>query len=332
MRKTIVLNLFAGPGAGKSTGACYIFSQLKMKGIDCEYVSEFAKDKVWEHNEEVLKCQFYISGKQSYKISRVYGKVDVIITDSPILVGAIYGDYDNPNLVPAIVYEFKKYNNVNIFLERDKPYNPNGRMQTEDEAKEKDAQLLELMKKYDVPYTTMKGNKEGYDLIVNELLHIISAEKRAECQQPFWAECNSKKIKPKTETFGRITSDFLEALGLELVLTETERCYRMVFDDEDVRYNFSLTWNRYDDKWIYSDYRNRVFGVESIMDLEDILRLAGIIDKFGKERFFNIANKYIFDMDFPSLSEEELQQLIQQQSQSEWLQTDKEKPIYISNK
>ena len=294
MKKTIVLNLFAGPGAGKSTGACYIFSQLKMKGIDCEYVSEFAKDKVWEHNEEVLKCQFYISGKQSYKISRVYGKVDVIITDSPILVGAIYGDYDNPNLVSTIVYECKKYNNINIFLERDKPYNPNGRMQTEEEAKKKDAQLLELMKKYDVPYTTIQGNKEGYDSVVDELVHIIQNKNQVKDEiKPEEEHCPSY---PSPGTPDHITPDFLEALGLKLIPNKTERCYHMVLDEEDVRYNFSLTWNHYDDKWIYSDYRNRIFGVDTIPDLEDILRLTGIIDVLGTEKFHTVANNYIRDM------------------------------------
>lgn len=55
MKKSIVVNLFAGPGADKSTGATYIFSKLKMLGIDAEYVSEFAKDKVWEENERVFQ-------------------------------------------------------------------------------------------------------------------------------------------------------------------------------------------------------------------------------------------------------------------------------------
>ena len=55
MKDTLVVNLFAGPGAGKSTGAAYIFSMLKMAGIDTEYVNEYAKDKVWEDNKEVFK-------------------------------------------------------------------------------------------------------------------------------------------------------------------------------------------------------------------------------------------------------------------------------------
>lgn len=45
MKNTLVVNLLGGPGCGKSTGAAYIFSQLKMRNIDAELVTEFAKDK-----------------------------------------------------------------------------------------------------------------------------------------------------------------------------------------------------------------------------------------------------------------------------------------------
>ena len=43
-KTTIVVNLFPGLETGKSTGAAYIFSKLKMAGVDAEYVSEFAKE------------------------------------------------------------------------------------------------------------------------------------------------------------------------------------------------------------------------------------------------------------------------------------------------
>lgn len=46
MKNTLIVNLLAEPGAGKSTAAAYIYSQLKMHGISAEYVTEFAKDKV----------------------------------------------------------------------------------------------------------------------------------------------------------------------------------------------------------------------------------------------------------------------------------------------
>lgn len=59
----LVVNLFGAPGSGKSTGAAYIFSQLKIAGVNAELVTEFVKDKVWENNEEVFKNQAYIFGK-----------------------------------------------------------------------------------------------------------------------------------------------------------------------------------------------------------------------------------------------------------------------------
>lgn len=62
---TIVVNLFGEPSAGKSTAAMDITARLKRKGINAEYVSEFAKDKVYEQKSEGFKHQKYIFGKQS---------------------------------------------------------------------------------------------------------------------------------------------------------------------------------------------------------------------------------------------------------------------------
>ena len=76
---TIVVNLFGAPGSGKSTGAAYIFSKLKMLGVDAELVTEYAKDKVWENNTIALSNQTYVFGKQHFRISRCEDKVDVII-------------------------------------------------------------------------------------------------------------------------------------------------------------------------------------------------------------------------------------------------------------
>lgn len=64
----LVVNLFGAPGAGKSTGAAYIFSKLKMAGINAELVTEFAKDKVWEESKAVFENQAYIFGKQQPRI------------------------------------------------------------------------------------------------------------------------------------------------------------------------------------------------------------------------------------------------------------------------
>lgn len=174
MKKSIIINLFAGPGAGKSTGATYVFSKLKMAGVDAEYVSEFAKDKVWEKNSKVFECQFYVTGKQAFKISRCYGEVDVIITDSPIAIGAQYCQ-DNPALKDAILYEFNKYkgDNLNVFINRVKKYNPNGRHQTEAEAKAIDTSTKEWLNDNKIDFIEVDGNEEGYNKLVATVLELV---------------------------------------------------------------------------------------------------------------------------------------------------------------
>ena len=87
---TIVVNLFGEPSAGKSTAAMDITARLKRNGINAEYVSEFAKDKLYEQNSEVFKHQEYIFGKQSFKMGRVRDKVQVIVVDSPLVLSIIY--------------------------------------------------------------------------------------------------------------------------------------------------------------------------------------------------------------------------------------------------
>lgn len=48
MKNALVVNLFGGPGCGKSTTMARLFADLKTRGLNVEMVSEFAKDLVYE--------------------------------------------------------------------------------------------------------------------------------------------------------------------------------------------------------------------------------------------------------------------------------------------
>lgn len=189
MKKPIVVNLFAGPGAGKSTAAAYIFSQLKMKGINCELITEFAKDKTWEKNYSALRCQEYVFGKQSYKMDRCRDQVDVIITDSPLPLGIFY----NQNPVLGRHYEslvmdvFNTYDNLNFFINRKKPYNPIGRNQTEEEAKEIDERIKTFCQQHDISYLIKDGTELGYIDIVNITLKYIKENAEIEKLEELFA-------------------------------------------------------------------------------------------------------------------------------------------------
>lgn len=170
MKSTLLVNLYAGPGAGKSTGAAYIFAKLKMAGVDCEYVSEYAKDRVWQEDQFPLQhCQLYVTGKQCLKIYRLLGKVDVIVTDSPIAVGAMYTT-EKP-YQDVCLYEAKKYKNTyNLFVNRFKPYNQNGRNQTEEEAKEIDRKIKAFLTDNNLEFKEINGTEEGYNAIVKDII------------------------------------------------------------------------------------------------------------------------------------------------------------------
>lgn len=174
----ILVNLFGAPGAGKSTGAAYIFSQLKMRGINAELVTEFAKDKVWEGSKAVFENQAYIFGKQYFRISRCADQVDVIVTDSPLLLSILYNnDEDLGGTFDAVVRRVaKKYNSKNYYLKRVKDYNPSGRFQTEEESDEIAIELKRLLDREDVDYKVRRGDTIGYEQIVEDIVKEIKGE------------------------------------------------------------------------------------------------------------------------------------------------------------
>lgn len=165
-----IINLFAGPGAGKSTTASKVFAGLKDHGVNCELVTEFAKDMAWT-NKSALACQPYIWGTQVWRIQRLLTEVDVIVTDCPPLLCAAYTS--SPSMKAAIVQEFSiwKDHNVNFFLNRTKPFSTKGRVHTFEESKELDGDIKHsLLRMNSIPFKETTGDDEGAQFIIQEVL------------------------------------------------------------------------------------------------------------------------------------------------------------------
>ena len=171
----IVVNLFGAAGCGKSTAAAYVFSQLKMRGINCELVTEYAKDCTWEKREMALDCQEYIFGKQSYRLKRCADKVDVVITDSPLPIGLFYNTDPalDDNFKNVVMNVFNKYCNVNYLLTRVAPYDPVGRNQTQEEADIIGDKIQDFLDDNDIHYVHGIGDIDFYNLIVNQVVSIL---------------------------------------------------------------------------------------------------------------------------------------------------------------
>lgn len=169
----VVINLFAGPGSGKSTTCAMIFAKLKLAGINCEMALEYAKDKVWENSLDVLDDQIYVFGKQIHRLNRLKGKVDVIITDSPILLSIIYDKERNPILKDLVLDQFSKFDNLNYYVTRDDTYNPKGRVQTLKESIDKDNEIKNLLNDNNIDYTIFNKH-DNVDLIIEDTLKLLN--------------------------------------------------------------------------------------------------------------------------------------------------------------
>jgi hypothetical protein len=164
-----IINFFGGPGIGKSTQASGLFTEMKKYHMNVEYTYEFPKEVAWEGNISQLKDQFFITANQHRNISRLYGKVEYIIVDSPIVLGCFYENRYGENY-PASFYGmtglsnflwklFKQYNNINILLTRnEETYDPNGRLQNLQEAVEIDNDIKETLLINNIPFIEFSVN------------------------------------------------------------------------------------------------------------------------------------------------------------------------------
>lgn len=172
---TLIANFYGGPGTGKSTTCAAVFSKLKLAGINCEMALEYAKDRVWEGSGHVLDNQLYVFGKQYHRIWRLLDKVDVVLTDSPLLNSILYYQDKNPHFSDLVAFEHSRLNNFNVFLQRVKPYNPAGRLQDEQQAKGLDIRIQEILRNLGEDYFTAPAVETSIDELVNMTLRRLRA-------------------------------------------------------------------------------------------------------------------------------------------------------------
>jgi len=157
-----------------------ITAKLKRKGINAEYVSEFAKDKVYENNGEVFKHQEYLFGKQSFKMGRVRDKVQVMVVDSPLILSIIYNKNDvlGEDFNKTVLNVFNSYNNRNYLLTRNHIYENEGRFQNEQEAQKVRNQIVDSLNMFGVDYYTVISNENTCNEIVEQIVKEIKEDEQ----------------------------------------------------------------------------------------------------------------------------------------------------------
>lgn len=167
-KQTKVINMFGGSGIGKSTTAAGLYHEMKQRGLNVELVREYVKGWAWAGTKVNTYDQVYIFGKQARSEYMLYGKVDYIVTDSPILLSPIYDRYYNGDDAmiedAALRFIAKASKNgvthINFLLERMKAFNPEGRYETEEQAKAVDVFVKNFLYEHQVDYHTLACSDE----------------------------------------------------------------------------------------------------------------------------------------------------------------------------
>lgn len=173
MKKPLVINLTGGPGVGKSGVRGGVFERLKWAGVSVDESPEFVKPKVYEEAMGSIKNQVYVFGKQHNQLYRLRNKVDVIVTDSPLFHNILYLREENPLFVQFVMQEFNYYPNLTFLLKRDYAYDPVGRTQDEEGAKEVDKSTIELLNNHKIDYIETVGGPKGTEFVFDKVMTAI---------------------------------------------------------------------------------------------------------------------------------------------------------------
>lgn len=177
-KKRVVINLVGGPGTGKSLYAAYLFTMLKIRGHNVEYVQEFAKDLVWRKKYEILRNQHIVAYHQYKALKGASKYVDAVITDGSLIHSYYYNrhadvNYSNQDLTEDTIDKYYgKFENVVIYLKRNPKYKyqQEGRYQSEDEAVAIDSHMKKILDDKQIKYIEVLADMDKVDDMLDYII------------------------------------------------------------------------------------------------------------------------------------------------------------------
>lgn len=175
--QTTVINMLGGSGIGKSTTAAGLYYHMKLSHKNVELVREYVKLLAWQGIKPGQYDQVNIFGEQCKLEHSLYGKVDYIITDSPIILAPVYEHfYHGDSIIEEAAIKFLQKSKLdgikqmNLLLSRSNTYDTNGRFQTLQEAMVVDNMVKDFLNKYNMDYIEVDVSEIER---VNKILRLI---------------------------------------------------------------------------------------------------------------------------------------------------------------
>ena len=202
---TLHIHLAGAPCMGKSVTAAQVFARLRLLGISAELVQEYAKEKCWE-GTLADTTQFLTAAEQTRREAFLEGKVDVIVSDSPPLLGALYAAASfRYELETCIARTQDAWTRLTYVLFHDLsvlPYESTGRREDHEQSLQLHLHLIQMLARQQIPYRVFDTTPvQAPD---RPTIQSSSRVMRSHLGQPTTLD----------QTVEHIVSDTLEAMGM----------------------------------------------------------------------------------------------------------------------
>jgi RecA/RadA recombinase len=146
------INIFGGPGVGKSTLAAQIFGHLRQQGQSAELVQEWFKTWAYAgHQAKSFDYVYAFANQLHAEDQLLQAGVKIIISDSPMYLQCIYAYRHKLPFAGELLQIAKRfeatYPSINFVIDRPQfqVYEQAGRYETLDQAIEMDRFIVQLL-------------------------------------------------------------------------------------------------------------------------------------------------------------------------------------------
>ncbi len=188
-----VVEIWGGPGAGKSTTRAALFARLKLMiaadalggKLSVEEVTEEAKAVTWQlghwtegpvpsevKRRALSQRQAVLFGAQFDRLARLRGQADLVISDSPLALSKVYADralYPADAWGKVIDAHYAHLEVLHVWCRRVKPYETRGRNETEAQARHIDDLLRPVWSETRGTHCEVDGDEGAPDKILGTL-------------------------------------------------------------------------------------------------------------------------------------------------------------------